>query len=1359
MKNLSLVTNTAPIDAPLPNKPFVGLRPFEMDDSSIFFGRQEQAVELMQRLHQHRFVGIVGSSGCGKSSLIRAGLIPKLRAGFLVGDRFAWCVTTMRPGDAPLHNLAIELLKTAADKPDYQLGEEEVGDFVEKMRINCAQAVVERLVSSVIAKDANLLVLIDQFEEIFPFRNQEDAPDQRDEADDFTALMLALAEQRELPIYVVMTMRSEFLGSCDQFFGLPEALNLSQYLVPRLTRQQRRQAIEGPVRAFGQALTPRLLDRVLNDVGDQADQLPVMQHAMMRTWENWKVDGAGPLDLPHYKAVGTIKDALSLDANRALEELSADEVKVAERMFQALVDVQEGTRRPKHLNALAQITGASPATLSSIMQRFRDEQRSFLVVTPGKVPGDPRIDISHESLIRQWDKLKNWIEDEAVSRKQYLDLVQAAEERRTINADWWTGTKLDSAREWWDKRQPNEIWASRYAPGFTEAKGFLAESLAWRKKKESDKERQRQIETELEQATRRMKKLRRVQLVSFLMAGMLLLALVSLVFAFNQKSKAEYAQAVASKNALAANDEKRKAKYAEEDARKQEQEALKQKNRAEKNAELANLNLSKAEQESRKARDAERKTARLTKLYADEQIAEAKKDKEIANNQRDNAEKDKKMVSEQKEKNRELLYIANMNLAQNAFEEGNNSRVEYLLKDAVLKTDESESDLQSFPWYELWHRKQSSFVMKGGAGKVWGIAHTRFGGEHGMIATAHENKVAILWDGSTHKKLVTLSGHEDNVYAVAFSPDGKWVATSGEDDTLRLWQTTDQETIETSSPSRNQGGGRAGVKPKFSLKHKEMGKNLYAVTFSPGKGEFLVSAGEDGKVWIWDTTSLGESKEPIKLEPLTDKSDDKIPIWSLAFSPDGKTLVTGSGNIEKGMVKLWDVSTHTMYKEFKEHKKVVTAIRYSPDGKYLVTASDDGTVRVWDAKTLIQVDQEPLIKQPDGIRALDFSDDGKILVTADQGGMVKKWEFPSGKELLNHGWYGSTVNAVVVLPDSSIASGSHDGLVRLWNSDNVQGESRTLKSDSESKKGHSGSVRELVFSPDGKLLVSGSNDNTVRIWDADTGQLKDTIDASQHGHIKPVGSVHFSPDGKMFASGSEDGTVKLWDAKNYDLLSTFNGHEKSKVNTVAFSMDSKMLASAGTDKKVILWNIATRKQQGVALMHNEAISSVQFSPTNSNLLATGCDDGTVSVWDVSTGTKLKYDAHPGNIAFTVSFSSDGKTIASAGGDGRVKIWDAINPEVTLRSPSEKYFTGATSAIFAPGNDGTLATQSDDGWLKLLDTRTWEELLTLKGRSSGFNFIAFSRVGRKLATANKDGSITIWYAATEEEVEKQLPKVK
>ncbi len=477
------------IAANMPPNPFVGLRPFERADSLLFFGRNNQSVDLLQQLHRTRFLAVIGSSGCGKSSLIRAGLIPKLEAGLMVGLNDRWVSAIMKPGDYPRRRLAASLLTTLLQNQQSKTLTPE--EFDKRIQEGGLAALLNVLAPALKNAETNLMLLVDQFEEVFRYRKHAE------ETEDFVSLMLALSEQRSLPIYVVMTMRSDFLGDCDAFFGLPEALNRSQYLVPRLTRRQRKTVIEGPVRLYGQKITPRLVDRLLNDVGDNSDQLPIMQHALMRIWENWRQNPDGPLDLPHYEAIGTFKKALSNHAEEALAGMSAEELALTRQIFQALTDTDASNRkirRPAYLSEIAAITGAGPERVLAVIERFQSAGRSFLVVTQTKEFQDSLIDISHESLIRQWMRLGAWVHEEANDRDMYQRIVDQTKLYAEDNRRVWHDPDLEIALQWWQRKNPNAHWSRRYSNEFETAKAFLDASAQHRDALIRERKLQRQKE-------------------------------------------------------------------------------------------------------------------------------------------------------------------------------------------------------------------------------------------------------------------------------------------------------------------------------------------------------------------------------------------------------------------------------------------------------------------------------------------------------------------------------------------------------------------------------------------------------------------------------------------------------------------------------------------------------------------------------------------------------------------------------------------------------------------------------------------------------------------------------------------------
>ena len=497
-------------------KPFPGLRSFEAHEDHLFFGREKQIDALLERLRRTRFLAVVGTSGSGKSSLVGAGLVPSLYSGhYMVQAGSSWRVALFRPGEDPIGKLAAalgdpEVLGEALGALAAALGDpEDLGDASEMAGLTRAMIETTLRSSSRGLGDSvrqaglpahdNILVVVDQFEELFRYKHSRASETARDEAVAFVKLLLDAARQ-EVPVYVVLTMRSDFIGDCMEFHGLPEAINQGQYLVPRMDREELRAAITGPVAVGGGAITPRLVSRLLNDVGDDPDQLPVLQHALMRLWDHGKAHATEgqPLDLPHYEAIGTMSRALSQHAEEAYGELAADHRKeIAEKLFKALTDTSSdprGVRRPASLRDLCAITGAGEAEVIEVIDRFRQPGRSFLMPPAGTpIYADTIIDISHESLMRVWERLIGWAEEERLSAVHYGRLAQAATWREEGTAGLWRDPQLQLALDWKKKNGPTAVWAQRYDPAFERAMDFLDESETLRARELRAAEKRRRL--------------------------------------------------------------------------------------------------------------------------------------------------------------------------------------------------------------------------------------------------------------------------------------------------------------------------------------------------------------------------------------------------------------------------------------------------------------------------------------------------------------------------------------------------------------------------------------------------------------------------------------------------------------------------------------------------------------------------------------------------------------------------------------------------------------------------------------------------------------------------------------------------
>lgn len=430
---------------PSARNPFPGLRPFEPEESEFFFGREDDIYELLERLRRVRFLAVVGESGCGKSSVIRAGLIASLQDGFMVENGSAWRIAMMRPWQSPISQLATTLAGPKA------LNASEPKAIEELLRRG-ALGIIEAIRKYPVA-DAKLLILVDQFDELITFMKSEGAVD---EARAFVKLLLEAAEQREYPIYIALTLRSELLGGTVALHGLPEAINRGLHLLPQMSREQLRDVIKGPIELSGARIDERVVDRMLNDLGDHYDQLPVLQHALMRMWSAWASEGDKSISLAHYEKIGPLENSLSKHAQSVFDEfLDKEQQTLAEAVFRSITETVGGqiVRNPLTFQKILESTKQTDEDkVRKVINEFREDGRSFLlprILQP--LTTETVVDISHESLFRQWKSLKRWAEDEALKKELYRQISESALlwEKKDFNDSFlFRGARLIEADNW-----------------------------------------------------------------------------------------------------------------------------------------------------------------------------------------------------------------------------------------------------------------------------------------------------------------------------------------------------------------------------------------------------------------------------------------------------------------------------------------------------------------------------------------------------------------------------------------------------------------------------------------------------------------------------------------------------------------------------------------------------------------------------------------------------------------------------------------------------------------------------------------------------------------------------------------------
>ncbi|QIR36511.1 ribosome assembly protein 4 [Tolypothrix sp. PCC 7910] len=579
-------------------------------------------------------------------------------------------------------------------------------------------------------------------------------------------------------------------------------------------------------------------------------------------------------------------------------------------------------------------------------------------------------------------------------------------------------------------------------------------------------------------------------------------------------------------------------------------------------------------------------------------------------------------------------------------------------------------------------------TFEGHSSAVYSVAFSRDGQR---LASSSDDNTIKIWDIATGKAIATLTGHSSSVRSVAFSPDGQKLASGSLDKTITIWDIATGKAIATLTGHSS---------------------SVISVAFSPD-GQKLASGSFDNTIKIWDIAT-GKA-----IATLTGHSSS---VRSVAFSPDGQKLASGSFD---NTIKIWDIATGKAIATLTGHSSSVRSVAFSPDGQKLASGSFDNTIKIWDIATGKAI--ATLTGHSSSVRSVAFSPDGQKLASGSDGNTIKIWDIATGKAIATLTGHSREVNSVAFSPDGQkLASGSGDQTIKIW--DIPTGKAIATLT------GHSIEVRSIAFSPDGQRLASGSSDQTIKIWDIATGKAIATLT----GHSSWVRSIAFSPDGQRLASGSSDQTIKIWDIATGKAIATLTEHS-SEVISVAFSPDGQKLASGSLDNTIKIWDIATGKAIATLTGHSSSVISVAFSPDGQKL-ASGSVDNTITIWDIATGKAIATLTGHSSSVISVAFSRDGQKLASGSVDNTIKIWDIATGKAiaTLTGHS----SSVISVAFSP--DGQkLASGSFDNTIKIWDIATGKAIATLTGHSSSVTSVAFSPDGQRLASGSFDNTIILW----------------
>jgi eukaryotic-like serine/threonine-protein kinase len=655
------------------------------------------------------------------------------------------------------------------------------------------------------------------------------------------------------------------------------------------------------------------------------------------------------------------------------------------------------------------------------------------------------------------------------------------------------------------------------------------------------------------------------------------------------------------------------------------------------------------------------------------------------------ARKAERQQAELRQTAQRLWYTAQMNLAQQAYEENHMGQVRHVLAETAAYPE------RGFEWY-YWQR-QTHLALKTLRGHLGAVAAVALSPDGRQLVSGSEDGTAILWDALNGKELFTLKAHRAPIRAVAFSPDSLRTLTVSVDRTARVWDVATGSSL-------------------FALNGP--GAYVTAAAFSPN-GRRIATGSQDGTAKVWSAAD----GQPL----LTFKAQTARINW-LGFTPDGQRIITASAD---GVAKVWEATQGTQLFSIEGHTAAILSTAIYDHGRRIVTASADGRVRVWDMTRRVFLFELKAHSAP--IVAVAITPDDQRLVTASADRTAKVWSSADGKPIATLEGHSAPILALGLSPDGSkIVTGSEDQTARVW--ETASGRLLLVAKD------HSAPVSSAAFSSDAQRLITGSADHTIAIWDLQSADQA----LSLVGHADELSATAFSPDGKRILTGSFDQTAKLWLATSGNLAATFARHDRP-VRSVAFSPDHQRIATASGDDTVKVWAVAGGNEPLLVLSHNAAVLSVAFSPEGHQLLSAG-DDKTAKVWDSVSGHLLVELRGHSDSVFAAAFSPDGQRIVTGSRDQTAQVWDAINGNRMLTLTGH---LGCVSSVAFSPNGRQVITGSWDKTGKVWDAVTGRPILTLIGHNDAILAVALSPDGQRILTGSRDRTATLWDTASGQEL--------
>jgi WD40 repeat protein len=937
--------------------PFSGLRPFTSEDSNLFFGREAESDELILKLLKNRYITVLGTSGSGKSSLIYGGVLPKIMD-LKRRESSTLRIISLKPGNDPLGNLAFALSNGLTEQEKSIDRERILTDL-----LSGPNGLSDVASQNLKGHDDNVLLIVDQFEDLFRYFSTAKSDVAGSPAKRFVEFLIASLNKQDLNLFIILALRSEYLGECSHYKGLTSFINDSNYLIPEMGTESLRKVIEGPVSLSGAKIEPELVEILLDDIKSQTDPLPVFQHALMRTWSCWLGQGnaGGPISKFEYSLAGTMDKAISIHADEIYDKLDQRGKEICAIMFKAITRKypdSKGLRQPADIETIKSIAGCTTKELTEMIEKFRDFRNSFILPPEDVILHESTfIDIRHECLIHSWDRLKHWIDEEAASKEMYLRLSDASALYQQGKTGLFKPPDLITAIDWRNKYKPALLWAVQYNPAYERAMVYLRTSEKTYLEEEQNKIRVQK------------RKVKRTRLITSILGFVVLIAMGLIFFANVRKSAAEKQSLLAEKLRI---------------------QAEKEKMVADSFAVVAfRHNI---------ISDSTTKAAVIDAAAAKEQIIVAEIQKSFAERNTEDALHQKNLAEQQNVSIQRLRMLSvGKSMSLKSLQMTDQKDLQILLAyQAYLfnsKNQGPENDADIFAGlYNASIRNGGTSLrsFKGHSGEIKSIAFLP--GKNEFFTAGNDGQV-LKWSlGQKDQTIQVIYTGSDIIDVLAVSPDATWLACGSSNSSIKM----------IPLKSNNIGYEMSG--------HKG---NIKSLIFSYD-GKFLYSAALDGKVLKWDIaarTSINVSTGSMEIASIDISpkgnyiaglsTEGNVVVWNqernsdnfrietagknikvVRFSPENNLLAIGDAD---GNVELWDIEHQKLLSKVKAHSDQVNDIQFNTLLKQMATSGNDKKLKIFNIKDPADLSEPPVMfADNEGfVLVMQFSPDGQMIISGE----------------------------------------------------------------------------------------------------------------------------------------------------------------------------------------------------------------------------------------------------------------------------------------------------------------------------------------------------------------------------------------